>query len=130
MTRDEQIIASCKSGLTYAEIGERFGLSQGRISQILIKNGVRRTIKGSKRRTQRVREVYLQLVQYKLEHDGNTFPKRELARLHGNSADGIYTAIHTLVRLGLIERDSGLGDIIIIGGKWIPPEEPNWEELL
>ena len=43
------ILADVRAGKTYAEIGEQFGVSGARVSQIATKAGIKRPLGGSRR---------------------------------------------------------------------------------
>lgn len=128
MTRDLEIVGLYKSGISRTNIAKRFTISGERVSQILLGYGIPRERRQSTSRRERVITIYRLLVQHKLEHDGNTVSVRSLASFPGNHIEGVYVALETLERMGLIKREGS--DVLIIGGKWIPPEEPDWEELL
>lgn len=62
------------------------------------------------------------ITDHKAKNDGNSPPYRRIAKGTGlASTSTVKMHLDTLEELGLIKRDED-GGIIVIGGKWIPPE--------
>lgn len=126
--RDNKIRELKRSGVSSRAIAERYGLTTSRIQQINI-DGVPSK---SKTATKRAKILYQALVDFKIHSDGSTLPVHVGMKIEGiNSHYSFYAALRTLEIMGLIERiNENPLQVSLKGGKWIPPEEPNWEELL
>jgi hypothetical protein len=73
-----------------------------------------------------LQRLYRYLVNYKLEHDGNSPSYREIQAACGISSSSMVAyKLGRLRRLGLIDwpANKPVRNIIIIGGAWRPPAE-------
>ncbi len=77
---------------------------------------------------QRIRYVYDSIVQYKLDHDGNSPTRDELAGLVQINKTTLHVILRILEARKLLRRECNrnkAGKIHVVGGVWLPPE--GWE---
>lgn len=77
---------------------------------------------------QRIRYVFDAICQYKLDNDGNTPTRDELATITATNKTTLHTILAVLEGRGQIRRDSNrnkAAKIYVVGGVWLPPE--GWE---
>jgi len=80
---------------------------------------------------QKIRFVYNAIVAYKIEHDGNSPLRDELAAIVRIDKSTLHRLVRVLEGRGLIRRESNrnqAGKIHVIGAVWLPPE--GWQAPL
>lgn len=74
---------------------------------------------------QRLRFVYDAIVAYKVEHDGNSPLRDELAGIVKINKTTLHRLLRILEGRNLLRRESNrnqAGKIYVVGGVWLPPE--------
>lgn len=69
-----------------------------------------------------VERVYKFINDYKARNGGNSPAYRKIAKELGlASTSTVKTHVDTLKKMGLLKKDED-GGIVVVGGKWMPPE--------